>query len=83
MRAELEILKADIKDELSKLQKVYDQFITMKEKVGLDEDRISENDKIVIGYLLHNFYSGCENIFRSISRFFENGPDNSPVFPRY
>ena len=35
-------------------------------------------DRGIIGYLLHNFYNGCENIFRSIARFFENdlGPQS-------
>ena len=29
-------------------------------------------EKSAIGYLLHNFYNGCENIFKNISSFFEN-----------
>lgn len=29
-------------------------------------------DRGAIGYILHNFYNGCENIFQSIARFFEN-----------
>ena len=29
-------------------------------------------DRGAVGYLLHNFYNGCENIFQSIARFFEN-----------
>jgi hypothetical protein len=33
---------------------------------------VSDYDRGAIGYLLHNFYNGCENNFRSIVAFFEN-----------
>ena len=72
MRADIELLKADIRDEMSKIEKLYQEFIPMTEKLKLSEDEITNYDKVVIGYFMHNFYSGCENIFRSIARFFEN-----------
>jgi len=44
----------------------------------ISKPNISYYDKGGIGYLLHNFYNGCENIFRSIACFFENdlGPQS-------
>ncbi|MCF8104527.1 MAG: hypothetical protein K9K64_03500 [Desulfohalobiaceae bacterium] len=38
----------------------------------LEDDEVSNYDKMVVGYLLHSFYNGCENMFRSVARFFEN-----------
>lgn len=38
----------------------------------MDSDDISFYDRGAIGYILHNFYNGCENIFGLIARFFEN-----------
>lgn len=72
MRADIELLKADIRDEMGKIKKLYQEFLAMEEKLNLSEDSITNYDKVVIGYFMHNFYNGCENIFRSIARFFEN-----------
>lgn len=71
MKAEVELLKADIRDEMNKIGKVYDEFIFLKKKLD-QKEAIDSYDKAAMGYLIHNFYSGCENIFRSIARFFEN-----------
>ena len=72
MRADIELIRADIHNELEKIEKVYGEFNLWKGKLDLGPKEISNSDKTVIGYLLHNFYNGCENIFRSIGRFFEN-----------
>jgi len=72
MRADIELLRADIRDEMGKIEKMYREFIPMAKKLKLSENEITNYDKVVIGYFMHNFYSGCENIFRSIARFFEN-----------
>ena len=75
MRADIELLKADIKSEMGKLEKLCQEFTSMTEKLGLSEDDVGKQDMIVLGYLMHNFYNGCENMFRSIARFFENEMD--------
>lgn len=36
------------------------------------KETLNNYDKAAVGYLLHNFYNGCENIFKTIARFFEN-----------
>lgn len=41
----------------------------------IDEHDISSLERGGIGYYLHNFYNGCESIFRSIARYFENDID--------
>ena len=38
----------------------------------LDLKNPTNFEKSAIGYLLHNFYNGCENTFKNISQFFEN-----------
>ncbi len=70
MKYNFELLKADILDELNKMGNLRKEFSRIKDK--LEEKEISSYDRAAIGYYLHNFYNGCENIFRSIARFFEN-----------
>lgn len=72
MKADIALLKADIIDEMDKIKKVCNEFSPLIDKLKLSEEEIGNYDKAVIGYLMHNFYGGCENIFRSIARFFEN-----------
>ena len=76
MRAEVELLKADIRGEMDKISKVYKEFIPLKQQLDRKRDEINNYDKAALGYLIHNFYNGCENIFRSIARFFENDFDS-------
>jgi uncharacterized protein YutE (UPF0331/DUF86 family) len=57
-------------DELEKLQHLHDEFVLLSSKIN--EDDLSFYDRGAIGYYLHNFYNGCENIFTSVARFFEN-----------
>jgi hypothetical protein len=73
----LELLKADVEDELSKIARLEQAFDQAESKLDLAPDEVGGYDRAAIGYFLHNFYSGCENIFRGIARFFENdlGPE--------
>ena len=72
MKHNLELLKADVQDELAKIGKLADDFRSIENKIGLSEGEIPYYDRAAIGYYLHSFYNGCENIFRSVARFFEN-----------
>lgn len=72
MAYNIELLKADIADELAKIDLVAKEFRRVEDKLDLPPDRVPNYDRGAIGYLLHNFYNGCENIFKSIARFFEN-----------
>ena len=75
MKHNLSLLKADISEELTKLQLVFDEFEPFVTKLDHSDTEVSNYDKMVVGYLLHSFYNGCENIFRSVARFFENDID--------
>lgn len=72
MKYNLELLKADILDELEKIERLEKEFSSVEEYLGKTEKEVSFYDRGAIGYYLHNFYNGCENIFRCIARFFEN-----------
>ncbi len=72
MAYNIQLLKADIGDELKKIHLVVKEFERIKDKIDLPPERVPNYDRGGIGYLLHNFYNGCENIFESIARFFEN-----------
>ena len=72
MAYNIELLKADIADELAKIDLVAKEFRRVEDKLDLPPERVPNYDRGAVGYLLHNFYNGCENIFRSIARFFEN-----------
>jgi hypothetical protein len=78
MKYNLELLKADILDEIEKIGFLKLEFSKAIEAVEFKSRPVSFYDRGAIGYLLHNFYNGCENIFRSIARFFENdlGPES-------
>lgn len=72
MSARLELLRADIEEELARLARLEREFAAVRDRLDLDPDQVPSYDRGAIGYLLHNFYSGCENIFRRIAAFFEN-----------
>ena len=72
MAYNIQLLKADIADELKKIEYVVAEFEKIKKRIDLPPDQVPYYDRGAVGYLLHNFYNGCENIFRSIARFFEN-----------
>ena len=72
MKHEIALLKADIQEELSKLERVLEEFRPFASQLDLSDKEVSNYDKMVVGYLLHSFYNGCENIFRLVARVFEN-----------
>ena len=67
-----ELLCADVRDELAKLARLERLFATAEHQLACAADDVSDYDRGAIGYLLHNFYNGCENIFRAIAAYFEN-----------
>lgn len=67
-----ELLVADIRDELAKLQRLEGSFAAIEPMLERPPGEVSDYDRGAIGYLLHNFYNGCENIFRAIAAYFEN-----------
>ena len=72
MKYNIELLKADVREELEKLSKLEKEFQGIQEKLSLNEHQVPPYDRGAIGFILHSFYNGCENIFRAIARFFEN-----------
>jgi hypothetical protein len=72
MSHNISLLRADIEDELAKLEQLAQVFATVRDNLDLQSTEISVYDRGAIGYLLHNFYNGCENMFRRIAAFFEN-----------
>ena len=76
MRHSLELLEADIRSELDKLGQLESEFCEAEARLDFAADRLIPNyDRAAVGYLLHGFYNGCETIFRTIARFFENDLD--------
>lgn len=61
---------SDIQYELAKLDTLVQDFMTVQNK--LEIDKLPIYDRAAIGYYIHCYYNGCENIFCSIARFFEN-----------
>lgn len=72
MSHKIELLRADLEDELEKLTKLEEEFAGAAEKLTLSQEQVSTYDRGAIGYLLHSFYNLCENMFQLIARFFEN-----------
>jgi len=72
MQYNLELLHADIQNELEKLGKLEKEFSVSADELVEKEDDVSLYDRSAIGYYLHSFYNGCENVFRAVARFFEN-----------
>ena len=70
-----ELLCADVRDELAKIARLEQLFTTAEHYLTCDADAVGDYDRGAIGYLLHNFYNGCENIFRAIATYFENDLD--------
>jgi hypothetical protein len=75
MKHEIALLKADIQEELAKIETIMEEFAPLKINLERTDEEVGNYDKIVVGYLLHSFYNGCENIFLSVARFFENQVD--------
>jgi len=67
-----ELLCADVRDELARIARLEQIFATAEHYLTCEAHAVSDYDRGAIGYLLHNFYNGCENIFRAIAAYFEN-----------
>jgi hypothetical protein len=67
-----ELLIADVRDELAKLQRLAQSFTEIAPMLDRPAEAVSHYDRGAIGYQLHNFYNGCENIFRAVAAYFEN-----------
>jgi len=78
MRYDTSLLKADIKDELAKIAMIVAEYKKHETTVAFPSEKVSFYHRGAIGYILHNFYNGCENIFKSIAKYFENdlGPQS-------
>ena len=72
MKYNFELLRADIREELAKIRDLTRDFRSVEGKLALPEDEVPFYDRAAIGYYLHSFYNGCENVFRTVARFFEN-----------
>ena len=60
MKHNLEFLKADIQDELNKLEFLKSEFYKVGDQVFKENQQIPYYDRAAVGYYLHNFYNGCE-----------------------
>jgi len=78
MKYDFELLKADILKELENIKLLESEFSKIKKMLRLPSEQVPYYDRGAIGYILHSFYNGCENIFNSVARFFENdlGPQS-------
>ena len=78
MKYNVALLEADIRDELENLKQLSMEYSSIEKLMKLTDEEVTFFDKAATGYLLHNFYNGCENIFGMIARFFENdlGPQS-------
>jgi hypothetical protein len=54
MNANLELLRADIEDELARLAQLEQVFASVRDKLDLAPEQVSAYDRGAIGYLLHN-----------------------------
>ena len=71
MKEKIKILQANIKRQMSKLEKCNNELEIYVRNKNIRKS-VDNYDKATIGFYLHNFYNGCENIFTLIARTFEN-----------
>ena len=78
MKPNLALLRADVLDELDKVEKITAAMRSVADKLDLPPEDVGLYDRGAIGYLIHGFYNGCENVFRAIAAYFENdvAPDS-------
>jgi hypothetical protein len=70
MKYDFELLKADILKELDNIKVLESEFSKIKKMLRLPAEQVPYYDRGAIGYILHSFYNGCENIFNSVARKF-------------
>lgn len=71
MKKKIKLLEANIKQQMSKLEKCRKELEVFVKRKNIQKG-VDNYDKATIGFYLHNFYNGCENIFVLIARAFEN-----------
>jgi hypothetical protein len=71
MKEKIRTLQADIRKQLGKIQICKAELQTYVQREGSLKNP-DNYQKATIGYYLHNFYNGCENIFSLIAKAFEN-----------
>lgn len=57
MKHSINLLRADIEEELSKMRKVVKEFEPFVPKLDMSGEQVSSYDTMVVGYLLHSFYT--------------------------
>ena len=73
MRENVELLIADVMDDLKSIDRMKAEYDTFVADVEWENPSVYE--MATIGYYLHNFYNACESIFRSVAGAFENQID--------
>jgi hypothetical protein len=71
------LLKADIRDEMSRLGKAVEEFENAIRGTDLSVPDLPPFAKAGIASYVHSFYTGCEHVFRAIAAFFENELDSA------
>lgn len=67
---ELKILRAEIESDIKAINEIGEKLrVKLADILGVTA---SYYDMAALGYLLHNFYNGCESIFQRIAKVFEN-----------
>jgi hypothetical protein len=62
MRRELATLKADVEDEMAKIGRLAENFASIEPRLDDPPEKVPFYDRAAIGYYLHGFYNGSENI---------------------
>ena len=70
MHGEPCVLERDVREDLEVIDRLFAEIASSE----LDREA-PEEDRIVVGYRLHNLYNAFENVFRNIARAFENDLD--------
>jgi len=71
------LLKSDLRDEISRLERAIAEYREAIASFDLSSADLPPFTKAAIASYVHAFYTGCEHVFRAISAFFENELDSS------
>ncbi len=69
MKEKIEILIANIREDLDSIKNIESEYNCFEKSTDEIPDRY---EKMVLGYLMHNFYNACENTLLNIAKTFEN-----------
>jgi hypothetical protein len=75
MKRSSALLKADIRDEIARLQRAITEYREAIAGTDLSAPELPSFTKAAIASYVHAFYTGCEHVFRVVSAFFENELD--------